>query len=123
MPMKSVFSNKLPPHQEHPSPKGVPSNTTSDGRAIRDRLKNEIEKNKSLGRELGLENLQRLHAEKALLLRERELLKETESGMLVPVRLLIVDMRQSLETLMKQKGDAERIIKRYEENSVNIKDN
>ena len=36
--------------------------------------------NKSLGRELGAENLQRLHAERALLKKERELLRESEEG-------------------------------------------
>lgn len=40
----------------------------------------EIEKNKSWGQELGAENLQRLHAELALLKRERELLIESEEG-------------------------------------------
>ena len=38
--------------------------------------------NKSLGRALGVENLQRLHAERALLKKERELLRESEEGRL-----------------------------------------
>jgi hypothetical protein len=48
--------------------------------AVRDKLKEAIEINKSLERELGVENLQRLHTERALLKKERELLRESEEG-------------------------------------------
>jgi len=51
-------------------------------RALRDKLKDVIEVNKSLGRALGVENLQRLHVERALLKKERELLTESEEGRL-----------------------------------------
>ena len=48
--------------------------------AVRKKLEDEIEKNKSYGRKLGVENLQQLNAERALLKRESELLKQQEEG-------------------------------------------
>jgi hypothetical protein len=53
---------------------------------VRKKLGDEIEKNKSFGRELGVENSQKLHAERALLKRENELLKEQEEGS--PLKLI-----------------------------------
>lgn len=50
---------------------------------MRKKLEDEIEKNKSYGNELGVENLQQLHAERALRKRENELLKEQEEGNLL----------------------------------------
>ena len=54
----------------------------TDTRAVHENLKMAVEKNKSLGQELGVENLQRLYAERALLKREKELLMETEDGLI-----------------------------------------
>jgi hypothetical protein len=57
--------------------------TITDCSAVRKKLEDEIEKNKSYGRELGVENLQRLHAKRSLRKRENELLKEQEEGNLL----------------------------------------
>ena len=65
------------PDSERSSP---PFNNFLIDRALQEKLRMEIEKNKSLGQELGVENLQRLYEERALLKRERELLKESEDG-------------------------------------------
>jgi len=80
-------------------------------RAVREKLKGAIDENKALGRTLGMENMQRLHAERRLLSRERELLVETEE-----------DMKRSVEAMVKQKAEAEAIIKKYQGKHGSIDD-
>ena len=64
----------------NPNCPSLDSGRLTDGSAVRKKLEAEIERNKSYGRELGVENLQLLHAERSLLIRENELLKEQEEG-------------------------------------------
>jgi len=47
---------------------------------MRDKLGAAIEENRLLGKKLGVDNMKQLHAERALLVRERELLNENEDG-------------------------------------------
>lgn len=82
MPKKFDFSNRLSRLQVFRIPSGIIFDEIADDSAIRDKLKEAIEMNKSLGRELGVENLQRLYAERALLKKEGELLRESEQGRL-----------------------------------------
>jgi hypothetical protein len=87
-----------------------------DESAVQAKLKDAIERNKALGQELGMENLQRLHAERALLKRESELLKDSEDGRQIPLDWsLIVDMKQNMKDLTEQKQEADLIIKQYVE--------
>ena len=88
---------------------------------MREKLKEAIDENKDLGRTLGMENMQRLHAERGLLSRERELLVETEEGMDVLV-LANSDMKRSVEAMVKQKAEAEAIIKKYQGKHGSIDD-
>jgi hypothetical protein len=88
---------------------------------VREKLKGAIEENKRLGRTLGMENMQRLHAERGLLSREQELLVETEEGMILLVSANL-DMKRSMEAMVKQKEGAEAIIKKYQEKHGSIND-
>jgi hypothetical protein len=65
---------------------------------------------------LGLENLQRLHAERALLKQEQELLQQIEDSM-TPCSndALMVELRENMEHTIQQKKEAQDIIKRYGE--------
>jgi hypothetical protein len=88
---------------------------------VREKLKGAIDENKALGRTLGMENMQRLHAERGLLSRERELLVETEEGRIVPVSTNL-DMKRSVKAMVKQKAEAEAIIKKYQGKHGSIDD-
>lgn len=80
MPKKFDFSNKSSRLQVFRIPNGIIFDEVTDNSAVRDKLKEAIELNKSLGQELGVENLQRLYAERALLKKEGDLLRESEQG-------------------------------------------
>jgi hypothetical protein len=66
-----------------------------------------------------MENMQRLHAEKGLLSRELELLMETEDGMLLMERANL-EMKRNMDEMIRQKKDAEMIIKKYKEKHGSI---
>lgn len=78
---KSPFFNKSSTQWEIRKPGCKQLFGGADNSAVLGRLRGEVERNNDLGRELSVENLQCLHAEQALLHRERELLQETEEGM------------------------------------------
>ena len=70
--------------------------------------------NKELGRQLSLETMQKLYAERALLQRERELLRSTEDGSTPVADIeLTVEMRENLEDMMRQKGQVTQILGKY----------
>jgi hypothetical protein len=78
---KYDYYSNLCHHQETLNQNGMsPSAIRTDDSAVQDKLINAVEENRALGRQLGLENMERLFAERALLKREQELLKETEAG-------------------------------------------
>ena len=81
--------------------------------AVQTKLKETIEVNKELGRQLSLETMQQLYAERALLQRERELLRNTEDGGPVADIELTVEMRQNLEDMMRQKGQVKQVLGKY----------
>jgi hypothetical protein len=76
-------------------------------------LKEAIAVNKELGRQLSLETMQQLYAERALLQRERELLRNTEDGGPVADIELMVEMRQNLEDMMRQKRQVKQVLGKY----------
>ena len=54
--------------------------SADDISAVIKKLRDEVEKNNALGQQLGIDNMQQLQAEKALLKRENDLLKAMEQG-------------------------------------------
>lgn len=82
--MKFTFFNKLSHQLGSLNLSGTLYLYEANDSAVQERLRDVIELNRNLGRELGVENLERLHAERALLKREHELLKATEDGTMDP---------------------------------------
>jgi hypothetical protein len=79
--MKYDYYNKLSILQEILNLNGTHKlECMIDDSAIQEKLLKAVEENRLLGRQLGLENMERLFAERALLKREQELLKESEAG-------------------------------------------
>ena len=79
--MKYDYYNKLSILQEILNLNGThKTERMIDDSAIQEKLLKAVEENRVLGRQLGLENMERLFAERALLKREQELLKESEAG-------------------------------------------
>lgn len=88
-----------------------------DDSAIQEKLLKAVEENRVLGRQLGLENMERLFAERALLKREQELLKESEAGPEIALSIWTdgAEMKENLQDMLKQKHEVDIIRKRYEE--------
>lgn len=79
--MKYDYYNRLSILPETLNLNGVRiSHYMTDNSAIQEKLMEAVEQNRALGQQLGLENMERLFAERALLRRENELLKESEAG-------------------------------------------
>ena len=80
---------------------------------MQQKLRDVVEMNKDLGRQLSLERMEQLYAERALLKRERELLRHTEAGT-IPIRERVtVEMKNNLEEMTRQKIEASQLLKKY----------